>query len=82
MSIKLFRRPIYTRLKLELPGERVDTIESFVEFVRTLGAWEAENASLDNVLEFIVESHLSGSSPEARDFKKWKTNRQDESESC
>lgn len=73
MSIKLFRQPTYAKLRLEIPGERVETLHSFVEFVRTQGAWEADNASADNVLEFIVEAHLTGNSPDAKAFRKWKT---------
>jgi len=57
---------------LEIPGVTFESLQSFVEFVRTLGAWEKEHATLDNVLEFILDSHLSGNNLDARNFKKWK----------
>lgn len=70
MSIQLYRPPEYEKLKLELQGELLDELDVLVEYVRTLDG--QEHANRDNVLEYIVEAHLSSSRSECVEFRKWR----------
>ena len=72
--IELFRPPDYEKVKVELPGELLDELDQFVEYVKTLGEWEADNAVRDNVLEYIVQAHLSSNRSESVNFRRWRAN--------